>query len=108
MNLTTTRKKRLAGVAALAFSGAVILGACDGEGEFPLCNTLDGALQDLSIQIGDVESQLSALEESGQGDSIQADLLEVELAALDEAYDFKLQQYEANCESTDFQTVLAG
>ena len=95
-----TRKKRLAGVAALAFSGAVLLGACDGTGPSALCDTLVGVIQDLQDQRSDAEARLETVDP----ESVEADWLHAELAALDELIDHNQQQLDANCNPNSTET----
>jgi hypothetical protein len=76
--LKTTRTRRFAGLAALAFSGAAILGACDGTGA-DLCDTINEARYDLERQIDDLGGQLRETDR----DSIEYDLLEDQIDGLE-------------------------
>lgn len=91
MHLTTTRKKRLAGVAALAFGGAAILGACHGEGEYPFCPEVTDALAAIEAEIGETNAALETAE------GVDARLLELKLSALEVAYEAKLDLAATAC-----------
>lgn len=82
--LKTTRTRRLAGIAAIALTGGVVLGACDGE-EFDLCSSLRQAQSDISDDIWELEGQL---EETDQ-DSREYDRLERRLQVLEGLYEAK-------------------
>ena len=86
-------RKRIAGLAALAFGGATLLGACDGSGQ-SLCDTLFDAREDLASQISSLEEQQSSLDPT----SVEYDLLEVAIAGAEELLEAKEAAMEAaNC-----------
>ncbi len=87
----TKRTRRIGGLAALAFSGSVLLAACDGQASY--CDTLYTGVEQLNNTIDDLESQQGNFPE----DSVQYDLLEVKITGLEALRDAKQDEINRSC-----------